>query len=156
MPEGVFSIGRLDQDSEGLILLTNDGKLGFRLSHPRFEIEKVYRVGVQGNLTKDVPERLIAGIEMEEGTARAKRVAVLDRGVDSTTLEITLTEGKKREIRRMLAVCGYEVEWLKRVRFGTVLLGDLRAGTWRHLTRDEVRGLRRLVEQAYLKKLKGD
>ena len=152
LPEGVFSVGRLDMDSEGLLLLTNDGKLGFRLSHPRYEIERVYRVGVRGDMGDDRIMKLREGVRLEEGEVKPRRVEVVDRGSESTTMEITLTEGKKREIRRMVAACGFEVDRLKRISFGPVGLGNLEPGKWRHMTRDEVRGLRRSVEQAYLSK----
>ncbi len=154
LPEGLFSVGRLDMDSEGLLLLTNDGKLGFRLAHPRYEIERVYRVGVRGGMREDLIMKLRDGIRLEEGEAKPRRVRVVDRDDESTTLEITLAEGKKREIRRMVAACGFEVDRLKRISFGPVALGDLEPGKWRHMTRDEVRGLRRSVEQAYLSKRK--
>jgi 23S rRNA pseudouridine2605 synthase len=154
LPAGLFSVGRLDMDSEGLLLLTNDGKLGFRLSHPRYEIERVYRVGVRGDMGDNRIKDLRKGVRLEEGEVRPRRVRVAGRDADTTFLEITLCEGKKREIRRMVAACGFEVDRLKRIRFGPVGLGDLRPGEWRHMTRDEVRGLRREVEQAYLSKRK--
>jgi pseudouridine synthase len=156
LPVGVYAVGRLDQDSEGLLLFTNDGKLSHRLTHPRFRIERVYRVEVDGEVGPDVMKRMIDGIESEDGLLRASQVRSLEVSGQDSTLEITLTEGKKREIRRMLAACGFQVRSLQRVRFGTVTIGDLKAGEWRHLTRDEVRGLRRIVEQAYIAKLKGD
>jgi pseudouridine synthase len=152
LPGGLFSVGRLDMDSEGLLLLTNDGKLGFRLSHPRYEIERVYRVGIRGHMGDDRLMKLRAGVRLEEGEAKPRRVRVVARDSENTTLEITLTEGKKREIRRMVAACGFEVDRLKRISFGPVGLGDLEPGGWRQMTRDEVRGLRRSVEQAYLSK----
>lgn len=154
LPPGLFSVGRLDMDSEGLLLLTNDGKLGFRLSHPRYEIERVYRVWVRGGAGADCARDLRRGVRLEEGEVRPKRVRVAGKRADSAVLEITLVEGKKREIRRMVAACGFEVDRLKRIRFGPVGLGDLRPGRWRRMTRDEVRGLRRSVEQAYLAKRK--
>jgi 23S rRNA pseudouridine2605 synthase len=153
LPEGLFSVGRLDMDSEGLLLLTNDGKLGFRLSHPRHEVEKIYHVRLDRAAGDDLVARLKDGVELEDGLARAKEARIL-KGGDKPTLELTLTEGRKREIRRMMTACGFGTWWLKRVRFGTVELGDLPSGAWRYLERDEVRGLRRLVEEAYLKKIK--
>jgi 23S rRNA pseudouridine2605 synthase/16S rRNA pseudouridine516 synthase len=153
LPEGLFSVGRLDMDSEGLLLLTNDGKLAFRLSHPRHEIEKVYHVGLDRPVDRDLIASLKGGIELEDGPARAREARVLKSG-DNPTLELTLTEGRKREIRRMMAACGYGTWWLRRVRLGTLELGDLKPGAWRHLERDEVRGLRRLVEEAYVKKMR--
>ena len=155
LPEGIYAVGRLDMDSEGLLLFTNDGKLSHRLTHPRYATERVYHVDVTGRVGTDVMRRMVEGIESEDGLLKAKQVRALRDGRESSTLEVTLTEGKKREIRRMLAACGFEVGRLERVRFGTVAIGDLAEGQWRHLTRDEVRGLRRIVEQAYIARLKG-
>lgn len=154
LPPGLFSVGRLDMESEGLLLLTNDGKLAFRLSHPRYEIERVYRVWVRGGAGADCARNLRRGVRLEEGEMRPKRVRVVGTGADRAVLEITLVEGKKREIRRMVAACGSEVDRLKRVRFGPVCLDDLKPGRWRRMSRDEVRGLRRSVEEAYLAKRK--
>jgi len=153
LPEGLFSVGRLDMDSEGLLLLTNDGKLGFRLSHPRHEIEKVYHVGLDEPVGDDLIAGLKSGVELEDGPARAREARIL-KGGDNPVLELTLTEGRKREIRRMMAAFGLGTWWLRRVRLGTLKLGDLKPGAWRHLERGEVRGLRRLVEEAYVKKVK--
>jgi pseudouridine synthase len=149
LPAGVFAIGRLDMDSEGLVIFTNDGKLAFRLAHPRYEVERVYEVKVKGEMGRDLVDGLTRGVLLEEGIARAKQVEPVKQGQEAGTLRLTLTEGKKREVRRMVAGCGYEVLRLKRVRFGNIQLGRMPGGVWRHLTRDEVRGLRRLVQEAY-------
>ncbi len=154
LPRDIFPIGRLDKDSEGLILLTNDGKLAHRLAHPRYQVERVYLVEVQGRITDETLERLMGGIVIETGLARAKSVRLMEADEVSSLLKITLTEGKKREIRQMLETCGHRVKSLRRIRFGSVSLGDLAPGKWRYLTRDELRGLRRIVEEAYLEKLK--
>jgi 23S rRNA pseudouridine2605 synthase len=154
LPEGLFSVGRLDMDSEGLLLLTNDGKLGFRLAHPRYEIERVYRVRVRGGMGEDALKTLRQGVTLEDGPARPTRVRILRRSPASTTLEVTLREGRKREVRRMMAALGFDVDRLVRIRYGSVDLGRLEPGRWRRLTRDEVRGLRRSVEEAYLMKRK--
>jgi 23S rRNA pseudouridine2605 synthase len=154
LPDGVFSVGRLDLESEGLLILTNDGKLGFRLAHPRYEIEMVYRVWVKGGVNESDLEKLRAGVMLEDGEAKPRRVEVVEAGETGTMLEIALGEGRKREIRRMVAVCGLAVDRLKRISFGPVSLGGLVPGGWRHLSRDEVRGLRRCVEEVYLAKRK--
>jgi 23S rRNA pseudouridine2605 synthase len=155
LPEGIYAVGRLDMDSEGLLLLTNDGKLSHRLTHPRHSIERVYHVDVDGRVGPDIMKQMTDGIQSEDGLLRAKQVRSLREDPDGCTLEVTLTEGKKREIRRMLGSSGFEVRRLRRVRFGAVHIGDLNGGEWRHLTCDEVRALRRLVERAYIAKLKG-
>jgi 23S rRNA pseudouridine2605 synthase len=154
LPRGVFAVGRLDLDSEGLLLLFNDGKLAHRLAHPRCAIGRTYRVGVKGSVGPGVIEQMREGIELEDGLAVAKAADVIGADECGSVLEIVLTEGKKREIRRMLAACGLEVIWLRRIRFGTVSLGDLAPGDWRPLTRDEIRGLRRMVEKSYLSRIK--
>lgn len=156
LPPGVFPIGRLDRDSEGLIILTNDGKLAHRLSHPRHEIRKVYIVDVIGFVDDATVEKMKSGIVIESGIARAVSVEVLERDPHRSKLRVVLAEGKKREIRQMLGVCGFEVVRLVRVMFGCVSLGDLDSGKWRYLTRDEIRGLRRDVQQSYLRKLSGE
>jgi 23S rRNA pseudouridine2605 synthase len=156
LPRGGFTVGRLDMESEGLLLLTNDGKLSHRLSHPRFGVDRVYELETDGPIEEGVTRRLVDGVELDDGIARAKSVEVLGGGKSGSRLRMTMTEGRKREIRRMLAACGREVTSLKRTRFGTVGIGDLRPGEWRYLTRDEVRGLRRTVEEAYLASKKGD
>jgi 23S rRNA pseudouridine2605 synthase len=152
LPGGLFSVGRLDMDSEGLLILTNDGKLGFRLAHPRYEIERVYRVWVKGAVDEDKLAQLRRGVVIDDGEARARRVDVVEAGKEATELEIALGEGRKREIRRMLAAVGLEVDRLERISFGPVGLGGLEPGMWRHLSREEVRGLRRCVQEAYLAK----
>jgi pseudouridine synthase len=154
LPTGAFAVGRLDMESEGLILLTNDGALSFRLAHPKYAIERIYEVRVKGGASADLADALRQGVVLEDGTARPKAVRVLRETGQSFMLRLTLTEGKKREIRRMIAACGYDVVRLKRVRFAGVALGALGVGRWRHLTRDEVRGLRRLVQDSYVAGLK--
>ena len=149
LPKGIFCVGRLDMDSEGLILLTNDGKLGFRLAHPRSAIERVYEVVVEGKPDPEVLKSLVEGVVLEDGTAKASSVELARVGRDSFTLRLILTEGRKREVRRMISACGMNVKRLRRVRFGSVTLGELAPGSWRLLTREETRGLRRLVGEAY-------
>ncbi len=141
-PGRVFPVGRLDYRSEGLLLLTNDGDLAFRLAHPRFKVDKHYRVEVEGPVGADVPERLAAGVMLDDGPTQPARVRVAERRGDVTVLDVALREGRKRQIRRMLALFGLEVTRLVRVRFGPVALGDLPPGRWRELTGDEVRALR--------------
>lgn len=146
LPPGVFPVGRLDMDSEGLVIMTNDGTLGHRLAHPRYQVERVYRVAVDGAVGDEVISRLRQGVELEDGPASARDARVIGEHNGGAVIEIILTEGKKREIRRMLAACGHEVVCLKRLQFGGVDLGDLRQGEWRYLKREEVRVLRRSAE----------
>jgi pseudouridine synthase len=152
LPAGLFAVGRLDKESEGLILLTNDGKLAFRLTHPRYGIPKTYEVRLNRSMDAGGLQRLVSGIELEDGVARAGAARIVEAEPHGAVVEIVLTEGRKREIRRMLAACGYEVISLKRTRFADIGIGDMGPGDWRFLERDEVRALRRTVEQAYLDK----
>lgn len=141
----VFTVGRLDRESEGLVLLTNDGELANRLTHPRHGIEKLYQVQVAG-----VPEiaelrKLRDGVYLAEGFAKVKQLNVLKRHKLSTWLEMTLDEGRNREIRRVLARLGHKVQHLKRVAIGTLRLGDMQPGDYRPLSRQEIRDLKQLV-----------
>lgn len=128
--KGVFPVGRLDKDSEGLIILTNDGRITERLLSPRFEHEKEYVVTVRETWPKDIVSRLEAGIEENREQLTAKKMSIL--GMHQAS--IVLTEGKKHEIRRMLAACGLSVIELKRIRIMGVHLGSLGAGEYRALT----------------------
>jgi 23S rRNA pseudouridine2605 synthase len=145
MPPGdrVFPVGRLDRDSEGLLLLINDGTLAHRLQHPRYGMEKEYLVEVEGTVSRDAIRRLTSGVELEDGPARAVRVPAVQRGTGRTAVSLVMGEGRKREVRRMFAAVGHPVRRLVRVRFGPVRLGDLAPGVTRPLTREEVTALYR-------------
>ena len=141
MRERLFTVGRLDLSSEGLILLTNDGELAQRLAHPRFGVEKTYHVLVAGSPGTDVLAKLRQGVHLAEGFAKVASVRVKSGLKQSTMLEIVLTEGRNREIRRILAKLGHKVLRLKRVAIGELRLKDLPPGEFRRLTADEVRAL---------------
>jgi 23S rRNA pseudouridine2605 synthase len=130
----LFSVGRLDADSEGLILLTNDGDAANRLLHPRYQVEREYLAEVAGVPARSVLQGLCAGVELEDGVARAEDAELVGRN----TVRLTLREGRKREVRRMLAALGYPVRRLRRVRYGTVVLGALAPGEWRRLEPHEL------------------
>ncbi len=140
--ERLFAIGRLDLHSEGLILVTNDGELANRLTHPRYGVAKTYRVIVAGSPSREVLDQLRRGVHLAEGVARAERVAVKSRHTGSTLLEMVLREGKNREIRRILARVGHKVLRLTRIAVGPVRLGDLPPGASRRLTHDEIKALK--------------
>lgn len=144
----LFIVGRLDADSSGLLLLTNDGELAQRIAHPRFGVPKVYRAEVRGRVPEDLPQRMLRGVWLSEGKARASQVRVVHRGRERSTLEITLREGRNRQVRRMLARLGYPVRRLKRVAIGPLRLRGLAPGAWRPLTSEEVSALRRAVQHA--------
>jgi 23S rRNA pseudouridine2605 synthase len=144
----VYTVGRLDEDSEGLLLMTNDGELAFRLMHPRFGVEKTYLVQVAGNPTREELEQLLRGVWLAEGRVRARRIKRLKKQGDSAWLEVVLSEGKNREVRRMLARLGHKVMRLKRVAIGPVKIGRLRPGKSRPAHHDELEDLRRVSDPA--------
>ena len=138
----VYTVGRLDRTSEGLILVTNDGELANRLMHPRYGVAKTYLARVAGVPSDEVLEQLTAGVHLAEGPARADRVTVRSTHGQSALLEIVLREGRNREVRRMLARVGHKVLELKRIAFGPLRLKDLEPGENRRLTTAELRELR--------------
>jgi 23S rRNA pseudouridine2605 synthase len=138
----LFTVGRLDKSSEGLILVTNDGQLAYRLLHPRFAVERTYEVVLAGEPTAEDLEVLRRGIHLAEGRVRVVRLRVKRRQKHSAVLEMVLTEGRNREIRRMAARIGHKVLALKRIGFGPLRLGDLPPGGFRPLTRLEFQKLR--------------
>jgi 23S rRNA pseudouridine2605 synthase len=143
----VYTVGRLDEDSEGLMLLTNDGELANRLMHPRFGVEKTYHVQVAGRPEREDLRQLLKGVWLSEGHVRARRVRRLKGQGESTWLEVVLSEGKNREIRRMLARLGHKVLRLRRVAIGPVLLGHLAPGKSRPLRGAVLDRLRRAAER---------
>jgi len=144
-PQRVYPVGRLDLDSEGLVLLTNDGELAYRLTHPRFRVPKTYRVRVQGRIPPTHTRRLREGILLEDGLARAESATVLHQGQRASALEVVLIEGRKRQLRRMCAALGHKVLRLERVALASLELGTLKTGQWRRLTHREVIDLRTWV-----------
>jgi 23S rRNA pseudouridine2605 synthase len=139
----VYTVGRLDEASEGLLLLTNDGELAHQLMHPRFGVEKTYLVQVAGHPSPEDLRQLLKGVWLSEGHVKARHVKRLRTQGDSTWLRIVLSEGKNREIRRMLARLGHKVLSLRRVALGPVLLGTLAPGKARRLTPTELAALHR-------------
>ena len=138
-------VGRLDTETEGLLLLSNDGELSHRLMHPSFEISKTYVAIVEGQVEPWVPRKLRRGIELEDGEARADRVTVKDSGPRGSIVEITLHSGKNRIVRRMLDAVGHPVTRLARTRLGPLRLGNLRPGEIRPLRGEEIAALQREV-----------
>jgi len=139
--ERLFHVGRLDTDTEGLLLLTNDGELSNRLTHPSWGIEKVYLCQVQGTIPKDVGRTLMAGIELEDGPVAVDHFAVVQQAEGRSLVEITLHEGRNRIVRRIMEAIGHPVNRLVRTQVGEVRLGDMRPGAVRPLTRAEVAAL---------------
>lgn len=144
VPARLFPVGRLDLTTEGLLLLTNDGELAQHLAHPRHEVEKTYLVRVRGQLTTAARQQLETGIALEDGMSAPARVAALRTTGGHCWFELTIHEGRNRQVRRMCEAIGYPVSRLKRIRFAFLELGTLAAGQFRHLTTAEVARLRAL------------
>ena len=141
----VRSVGRLDRDTEGLLIFTDDGELLFRLTHPRFEVPKTYEVIADGALTPEGQAELERGVLLDDGMTAPARVEVLRPGRGETRLLLTIHEGRKREVRRMMDAVGCPVRRLIRREMGGLALGPLPVGEWRALSDGEVEGLRRMV-----------
>ena len=140
-PERLFHVGRLDADTEGLLLLTNDGELAHRLAHPSHAMEKTYVATVPGPVGRDVSRRLRQGVELDDGLARADGFRVVQALPGRALVEVTLHEGRKHIVRRMLAEVGLPVEALVRVRIGPIHLGQMRPGSLRAIAGPELRSL---------------
>lgn len=140
----LFPVGRLDLNTEGLLLLTNDGDLAWRLSHPSHEVSKTYLVRLQGELSDRARSQLEAGVRLEDGLTAPARVTNVRRSGSHTWMELTIHEGRNRQVRRMCEAVGCPVSRLKRIRYAFLDLGDLRPGQYRRLDRDEVDRLRQL------------
>jgi 23S rRNA pseudouridine2605 synthase len=141
----LFHVGRLDADTEGLLLLTNDGELAHRLAHPSHGVPKLYLAEVPGPVAKDVGRRLRQGVELDDGPASADRFRVLASHGGRAQVELEIHEGRNHLVRRMLEAVGHPVSRLVRLRQGPVALGDLRTGRTRSLSRTEVAALYRAV-----------
>jgi len=137
----IYTVGRLDEDSTGLIVLTSDGEFAERVSHPRYGVPKTYLVKVNGRVLDEEVQRIREGVYLSDGRTAGARVVVLKRSPQQSSLEITIREGKNREVRRMLARVGAKVKSLQRVRVGPLTIRGLREGRWRHLSREEVEAL---------------
>jgi 23S rRNA pseudouridine2605 synthase len=148
-PQRLFHVGRLDADSEGLLLLTNDGELAHKLMHPSFGVLKTYLATVPGPVAKDLARRLRSGVELEDGPVKVDSFRVVQSHGKQAIVEVVLHEGRKHIVRRLLAEVGHPVTRLVRTRIGPVHLGGQRAGTLRQLTRSEIADLHRLAESAH-------
>lgn len=148
LPQRVYPVGRLDYDSEGLLLLTNDGDLSYALTHPKFQVPKTYQVQVTGRPSPQTVDRLRQGIVLDDGPTMPATVKVLRSRDDKTLLEMTIHEGRNRLIRRMWEAVDHPVIRLKRTRIGTLRLRGLKPGSYRMLTEREVAALRQLVRNS--------
>jgi len=145
---GLFPVGRLDKETTGALLFTNNGELGFRLLHPKYHVQKVYEVRVKYPVTDDQVRKLTEGIELDDGLTLPAKTVLLDEAKDKTLVHLTITEGRKRQVRRMFAAIANPVLLLHRVSFGPLSLGDLASGHWRHLTDAEIESLLRIGDDS--------
>lgn len=142
--ERLFPVGRLDLDTSGIIIITNDGDLAYRLTHPRYKVEKTYEVVVQGVVKDETVDTLAGGVDIDGFTTRPCTISVLRRHRDGTRLEVRLKEGRKRQIRRMFKLFGHGVVELRRLAIGELSFADLDTGDIRALTHEEEKRLREL------------
>jgi 23S rRNA pseudouridine2605 synthase len=142
---GLVHVGRLDQDTEGLLLVTNDGELAHRLAHPSYEVRKTYLAQVSGSIPRDLARRLRAGVELDDGPVAVHSFKVVDTHAGQSVVEVVLHEGRKHIVRRLLAHVGLPVSRLTRTAIGPVSLQRMRQGSIRRLTRQEVGSLKELV-----------
>jgi pseudouridine synthase len=143
--ERVYPVGRLDYDTEGVLTLTNDGELAFRLAHPRYKVKKVYEAVVKGEFTKEDISAIAAGIKLEDGAIGRAEVSILSFVRQATRIRLTLTEGRKREVKQLCKAVRHPVKSLKRVEFAGINARGLAPGSWRMLTDNEVQDLKTLV-----------
>lgn len=146
--ERLYPVGRLDADTEGLLLLTNDGELTYHITHPKHGVEKVYEAEVTGRPSTEALRRLEQGMQFPEGPTGSTRARILGAGRDRSRLELTVHAGRKRMVRRMLQAVGHRVRSLKRTRLGPLTLGGLKPGEWRELSGEEVARLKLWLRRA--------
>lgn len=144
-PSGLFPVGRLDRNTTGVLIITNDGDLAHRLMHPRYEVSKIYYVRTKKPVKPHQIDHLRRGVELDDGPASADQVAYLDPNA-KTDVALELHEGRNRQIRRMMERLGHDIVQLERAKYGTLTTGDLQRGEWRRLTHEEVRALRKRVD----------
>ena len=143
--ERVYPVGRLDFDSQGLLILTNDGQLSHRLMHPRYHTPRTYKVTVEGSISNESVERVKKGINLDDGPTSPAHVEVIQREQERSVVRITIFEGRPREVRRMFEAVGHKALKLIRIGYGSLHLGDLKVGKYRYLKDSEVKTLRSLV-----------
>lgn len=146
--ERIFPIGRLDRDTHGLLLLTNDGELTNMLIHPKYHIAKIYQLIIKGPVNPPQIEKLESGVTLEDGITGTAKVNIIQRRKDATVMELTIFEGKKRQIRRMCEVLKLPLVDLERIKFGPITLGNLKPGEYRELTGKEVELLKEKVKKS--------
>ncbi|MDD4504002.1 MAG: pseudouridine synthase [Clostridiaceae bacterium] len=140
----VFPIGRLDYDTEGLILLTNDGDLTYKITHPKHNIDKTYRALVRGEVNQKDVMNFVIGIEIEDYVTAPAKLEIVKYSKGKSIIDITIHEGKNRQVRKMCSAMGHEVIRLKRIRIGEIGLGNLKIGEWRYLSNSEIKYLKNI------------
>jgi 23S rRNA pseudouridine2605 synthase len=141
----VYPVGRLDFDSLGLLLLTNDGDFSYRLTHPRYRVPRTYEVTVKGSVNQEALRILRRGVQLEDGFSRSAKADLIRQSGGKSTIRLTVTLGRKRMVRRMMESIGYQTVHLIRTGFGNLELGTLKMGRYRHLELDEISGLKRMA-----------
>jgi len=141
----VFPVGRLDLDTEGVLLLTNHGELAYRLTHPKFQVEKTYLVTVKGEINEKILKKFHKGIKLEDGNIAKGEGRILKIERNHSVFELKLREGRKREIKRMCRAVGFSVTNLVRTRFANLTARNLKPGAWRHLKEKEVKSLKKMI-----------
>jgi pseudouridine synthase len=137
----VYSVGRLDYDTEGLIFLTNDGEFALRLTHPRYEVRKKYLAAIEGRVEREMLKKFAAGIFHKGEKLKAEKTRLISASKSKSLVELDLTEGKNREVRRLFESQGLVVKRLERIQIGKIKLGELKPGKWRTLTEPEIKSL---------------
>lgn len=141
----VYPVGRLDYDTQGVLLLTNDGDLAYRLAHPRFKVQRIYEARVEGQFEPRSGLKISRGIELEDGATGRAIVDILQTSTNWSRIRLTLTEGRKREVKQLCKKVGHPVQQLTRVEFANITCGSLRVGGWRVLSQGEISSLHKLV-----------
>lgn len=142
----VNPVGRLDKDTTGVLLFTDDGELAHRLTHPRYQVEKIYVAVVAGAVKKSELQKLSDGIVLPDGNVGHARAGIISAGTDQSDIKLTLTEGRKREVKNMCKAIGHPVLKLSRVAFAGIMCDDVLIGRWRHLTPEEISHLKKLAD----------
>ena len=138
LPVRVYPVGRLDFDTEGVLLLTNDGEMAYQLTHPKFQIEKIYDVKVEGHFTTSGSQAIAKGIKLEDGAIGKGKVEIIGRVKNDTNIRMTLKEGRKREVKQLCKSVGHKVLNLRRIEFGGITTHGVKLGKWRYLKPSEV------------------
>ncbi len=147
-PAGLFPVGRLDREVTGVLLITDDGETAYRLTHPRFGVEKRYRVVVSAPFSRPEIRQLLSGVEIAGNLCRARSACIISRGTGTVTIEMTLTEGRKHEVKELIKAVGSRVLSLERISFAGLTAQGLRPGEWRKLSAQEVAALKKQAESS--------